>query len=104
MGNEEAAALVHPSAIVWDHFERVIPLLKAQYLVISALPGYDEERPDDLPLRCLRRDATLAPHSTSSWPKSRTVLEWGNTTRYGRAPSRGCLICPSSLDSESLAE
>lgn len=40
--------LIHPSAVMWDYFERVIPLLEVQYhLVVPALPGYDEEQSGD---------------------------------------------------------
>ena len=34
--------LIHPSAVTWDYFERVIPLLKQDYhLFVPVLPGYD---------------------------------------------------------------
>lgn len=40
--------LVHPSAVMWDYFDYLIPLLKEEYhLIIPALPGYDEENPDE---------------------------------------------------------
>ena len=33
---------------MWDYFENVIPLLKEKYhLIIPALPGYDEENPNE---------------------------------------------------------
>jgi pimeloyl-ACP methyl ester carboxylesterase len=47
-GNEETILLIHPSAVMWDYFEYVVPLLENHYhLVIPALPGYDEEEPGD---------------------------------------------------------
>ena len=40
--------LVHPSVVMWDYFEYVIPLLKDKYhLLIPALPGYNEAYPND---------------------------------------------------------
>jgi pimeloyl-ACP methyl ester carboxylesterase len=45
--NKEIILLVHPSAVMWDYFEYVIPLLEKNYhLVIPALPGYDEAQPE----------------------------------------------------------
>ncbi len=42
-GNKQHILLVHPSLVLWDYFERVIPLLEADYhVIIPALPGYDE--------------------------------------------------------------
>ena len=39
---------VHPSAVMWDYFDYIIPLLAKEYhLIIPALPGYDEEKPDE---------------------------------------------------------
>lgn len=45
---EKVIVLIHPSAVMWDYFEYVIPLLKEKYhLIIPALPGYDEENPNE---------------------------------------------------------
>jgi pimeloyl-ACP methyl ester carboxylesterase len=44
--NKEMILLIHPSAVMWDYFEYVIPLLEQDYhIVIPALPGYDEAQP-----------------------------------------------------------
>jgi pimeloyl-ACP methyl ester carboxylesterase len=44
--NKEIILMIHPSAVMWDYFEYVIPLLEKDYhLVIPALPGYDEAQP-----------------------------------------------------------
>ena len=44
---EQVIVLVHPSVVMWDFFEYVIPLLKEdQHLIVPALPGYDEKNPD----------------------------------------------------------
>jgi pimeloyl-ACP methyl ester carboxylesterase len=43
--NREVVVLIHPSLVMWDYFEYVIPLMQDRYhLVIPALPGYDEEK------------------------------------------------------------
>ena len=40
--------LVHPSLVMWDYFEYVIPLLSDRYhVVVPALPGYDRDAPGD---------------------------------------------------------
>ena len=45
---EKVIVLIHPSVVMWDYFENVIPLLKDKYhLIIPALPGYDEENPNE---------------------------------------------------------
>jgi hypothetical protein len=42
--NENVFVLIHPSLVMWDYFENVIPLLEKHYhLVIPALPGYDPD-------------------------------------------------------------
>ena len=47
-GNDEIVVLIHPSAVMWDYFEYVIPLMKDRYhLLIPALPGYDTQREGD---------------------------------------------------------
>ena len=47
-GNEKTVFLLHPSAVMWDYFEYVIPLMKDKYhLVVPALPGYDPQQPGD---------------------------------------------------------
>ena len=44
----ETIVLLHPSATMWDYFELVNPYLKDQFhLVIPALPGYDENHPEE---------------------------------------------------------
>jgi len=46
--NQKIILLIHPSMVMWDYFERVIPLLEKEYhLVIPALPGYDPENRQD---------------------------------------------------------
>ena len=47
-GNDEIVVLIHPSAVMWDYCEYVIPLMKDRYhLLIPALPGYDTQREGD---------------------------------------------------------
>ena len=42
--NGDVVVLIHPSAVMWDYFEHVIPLLRDRFhLIIPALPGYDEK-------------------------------------------------------------
>ncbi len=46
--NDKIIVLIHPSLVLWDYFEYVIPLLQDRYhLAIPALPGYDEDLPGD---------------------------------------------------------
>ena len=46
--NEKTVVLIHPSAVMWDYFEYVIPLMKEHYhLVVPALPGYDTQQTGD---------------------------------------------------------
>ncbi|MCM1189602.1 MAG: alpha/beta hydrolase [bacterium] len=46
--NAESILLIHPSAVRWDYFESVIPLLEKKYhLIVPALPGYDLEDEGD---------------------------------------------------------
>ena len=46
--NDEVVVLVHPSVVMWDYFEYVIPLMQDHYhLIIPALPGYDTESDSD---------------------------------------------------------
>lgn len=46
--NSRTIVLIHPSAVMWDYFSFVIPLMQEKYhLIIPALPGYDEEKPGD---------------------------------------------------------
>ncbi len=46
--NKKTVLLIHPSLVMWDYFEYVIPLLETKYhLIIPALPGYDKDRPGD---------------------------------------------------------
>ena len=42
--NKKVVVLIHPSIVMWDYFEYVIPLLEKKYhLIIPALPGYDPD-------------------------------------------------------------
>ena len=46
--SNKVVVLVHPSLVMWDYFEYVIPLMQDRYqLIIPALPGYDEDAPGD---------------------------------------------------------
>ena len=46
--NKGAVVLIHPSLVMWDYFEYVIPMMQEQYhLIVPALPGYDEEKQGD---------------------------------------------------------
>ena len=46
--NPDIVVLLHPSCVMWDYFEYVIPLMQNRYhLVIPALPGYDSESKSD---------------------------------------------------------
>uniref|UniRef100_I5AXC8 AB hydrolase-1 domain-containing protein n=1 Tax=Eubacterium cellulosolvens (strain ATCC 43171 / JCM 9499 / 6) TaxID=633697 RepID=I5AXC8_EUBC6 len=46
--NEPVVVLVHPSIVMWDYFEYVIPLLETRYhLIIPSLPGYDPDVRND---------------------------------------------------------
>ena len=46
--NKDVILLIHPSLVMWDYFEYVIPLLEDRYhLIVPAIPGYDEENPGD---------------------------------------------------------
>lgn len=46
--NEKTVVLIHPSLVMWDYFDYVIPLLETKYhLIIPALPGYDKDCPGD---------------------------------------------------------
>ncbi len=46
--NGDVVVLIHPSAVMWDYFEHVIPLLRDRFhLILPALPGYDETAPDE---------------------------------------------------------
>ena len=45
---KQIIVLIHPSVVMWDFYDYVIPLLKDDYhVIIPALPGYDREHPDD---------------------------------------------------------
>ena len=49
-GNKNAPAilLIHPSLVMWDYYEAVVPLLEERYHVfVPALPGYDKEEKSD---------------------------------------------------------
>ena len=46
--HDEVVVLVHPSAVMWDYFEYVIPFMQEHYhLIVPALPGYDTESKSD---------------------------------------------------------
>lgn len=46
--HQKTVLLIHPSVVMWDYFEYVIPLMKeAFHLVIPALPGYDPNKKSD---------------------------------------------------------
>ncbi len=46
--NKKTVLLIHPSLVMWDYFEYVIPLLETKYhLVVPALPGYDKDSRGD---------------------------------------------------------
>ena len=43
--NDSVLVLIHPSAVMWDYFDYVVPFMKDKYhLIIPALPGYDEKQ------------------------------------------------------------
>ncbi|WP_329886478.1 hypothetical protein [Pseudoramibacter faecis] len=42
--NGRVIVFLHPSAVMWDSFSYVVPLMEEDFhQVIPALPGYDEE-------------------------------------------------------------
>ncbi len=46
--NKRVVVLIHPSIVMWDYFEYVIPLLEKKYhVIVPALPGYDPDKKDD---------------------------------------------------------
>ena len=46
--NDRVIVMVHPSVVMWDYFEYVIPLLEKKYhLIIPALPGYEPDIKSD---------------------------------------------------------
>ena len=45
---EKIIVLVHPSVVMWDYFDYIVPLLEKEYrLIIPALSGYDEQNPNE---------------------------------------------------------
>ena len=39
--NKKTVVLIHPSVVMWDFYEYVIPLLEKDFhVIIPALPGY----------------------------------------------------------------
>ncbi len=41
--NAKHIVLIHPSLVMWDYFEKVIPLLEKEFhLIVPALPGYEK--------------------------------------------------------------
>ena len=46
--NDKIILLIHPSIVMWDYFEYVIPLLEKDYhIIVPALPGYDPDIKSD---------------------------------------------------------
>lgn len=46
--NRRVVVLIHPSVVMWDYFEYVIPLMEEKYhLIIPAIPGYDPDVKSD---------------------------------------------------------
>lgn len=46
--NQTVVVMIHPSVVMWDYFEYVIPLLRERFhLVVPALPGYDRDLQGD---------------------------------------------------------
>lgn len=46
--NQQVIVLVHPSIVMWDYFQYVIPLMEEKYhLIIPAIPGYDPDVKND---------------------------------------------------------
>ena len=46
--NQQVIVLVHPSIVMWDYFQYVIPLMEKKYhLIIPAIPGYDPDVKND---------------------------------------------------------
>ena len=46
--HKKTVVLIHPSLVMWDYFEYVIPLMQNRYhLIIPALPGYDQTKTGD---------------------------------------------------------
>lgn len=46
--NDRVIVMVHPSVVMWDYFEYVIPLMENTYhLIIPAIPGYDSDNMSD---------------------------------------------------------
>ncbi|MBP5660636.1 MAG: alpha/beta hydrolase [Lachnospiraceae bacterium] len=46
--NKDTVVLIHPSVVMWDYFEYVIPLLEKKYhLIVPAIPGYDPDEKND---------------------------------------------------------
>ncbi len=65
--HDEVVVLVHPSVVMWDYFEYVIPLMQEHYhLIIPALPGYDTESGSDL----LPVPGALSPASSPFFPQT----------------------------------
>ena len=46
--NDRIIVLIHPSVVMWDYFEALIPLLKDDFhLIVPALPGYDPDKKEN---------------------------------------------------------
>ena len=46
--NDKVIVLIHPSIVMWDYFQDVIPLIEKDYhVMVPALPGYNPARKDD---------------------------------------------------------
>ena len=68
--NRKTIILIHPSIVMWDYFEYVIPLLDKDYhVVVPSLPGYDPDRRDDF--TSVEEIAT----EMEKWIKSRGITE-----------------------------
>ena len=53
--NKQVVVLIHPSIVMLDYFEYVIPLLEKKYhVIVPAIPGYDpDEKAAPLRVGCL---------------------------------------------------
>ncbi len=46
--HQQVVILIHPSVVMWDYFEKAIPVLEKKYhMIVPALPGYDPDKADD---------------------------------------------------------
>ena len=69
--HDEVVLLVHPSAVMWDYFEYVIPLMQDRYhLIVPALPGYDENEKSDF------TSVEQIASELNKWLKSAVLLKY----------------------------